>query len=108
MAASTSASSEKEKVSTASQTSDSSSSDTDGSSSGADADTEDSVTTDEELERMVDAATKSEPATKAHEKWVNVSNPAATESSTSTTAATPDAESTSENMGAVDSNETKA
>jgi hypothetical protein len=57
---------------------------------------------------MVDAATKSEPATKAHEKWVNVSNPAATESSTSTTAATPDAESTSENMGAVDSNETKA
>ena len=65
------------------ESSDSSSSDTDCGSSGAEADTEDSVTTDEELEKMVDAATTCEPATKSHEKWVNVSKASASVSSSS-------------------------
>jgi len=49
-----------------------SSSDADTDGSGAEADTEDSLTTDEEVDKLVDAATSAEPAKEGTEKWVNV------------------------------------
>jgi len=56
----------------------SSGSDTDGS--GADADTEESVTSDEEIDKLVDAATTAEAVPKGSEKWVNVKSTQATAS----------------------------
>ncbi|KAI5120959.1 hypothetical protein M0805_001663 [Coniferiporia weirii] len=52
--------------------SDSSPSTSDSEGSGADADTEDSMTTDEEIDKLVDAATTTESAAQGTEKWVNV------------------------------------
>ena len=63
--------------------------------SGADADTEDSMTTDEEVDRLVDAATSAAPAPakgKAAEKWVNVkSAPDAQDAAETSSASTTDA-----------------
>ena len=57
-------------------------------SEGCDADTEDSVTTDEEIDKLVDAATTTEVAKEGTEKWVNVKS-TSTEQNTSSTEATP-------------------
>lgn len=42
--------------------------------SGVDADTEDSLTTDEEVDKLVDAATTTEGAVQCSQKWVNLKN----------------------------------
>ena len=57
-----------------SDSSDSSAMTSDYEGSGVDADTEDSLTTDEEVDKLVDAATTTEGAVQCSQKWVNLKN----------------------------------
>lgn len=67
-------------------TSDSSPSVSDYDGSGIDADTEDSMTTDEEVDKLVDAATTTDAAdSQASKKWVNVKGSPLSEKQDATT-----------------------
>lgn len=70
-------------------TSDSSSS---SDSETCDADTEDSMTSDEEIDKLVDAATTTEVAKEGSEKWVNVKNATAEASTTTESTSEPTTE----------------
>lgn len=66
-------------------------------SEGCDVDTEDSMTSDEEIDKFVDAATTTEVAKEGSEKWVNVKNATVSETSPTTeSTAEPTTEPTTE------------
>ncbi|KAH8108653.1 P-loop containing nucleoside triphosphate hydrolase protein [Phellopilus nigrolimitatus] len=75
---------------TATDASDSSPGTSDSECSGADADTEDSMTTDEEVDKLVDAATTTEAAAQGSGKWVNVKNGAGAETQEATPPTSPE------------------